>query len=128
LVLENVNLSEDKIGRPPLCSIQTDWNSVISRLIYCQQCIFQPHLNFICTLDLEVFNFSEKITCFAFYLVLWTEFSTCQSTNLKKKWLDLFCNYYHIQCVSNHSTALVDIFFIVIFHFATFLARPKFYR
>jgi hypothetical protein len=24
LVLENVNLSEDKIGRPPLCSIQTD--------------------------------------------------------------------------------------------------------
>jgi hypothetical protein len=26
-------------------------------------------------MDLEVFNFSEKITCFAFYLVLWTWFN-----------------------------------------------------
>jgi hypothetical protein len=52
-------------------------------------------------MDLAVFNFSEKITCFALYLVLWTEFSTCQSTNLRTRWLDLFCNY-HIQCVCNH--------------------------
>jgi hypothetical protein len=57
-------------------------------------------------LDLEVFNFSEKITWFAIYLVLWTELSTCQSPNLKMRWLDLFCKY-HIQCVCNHCTALV---------------------
>jgi hypothetical protein len=36
---------------------------------------------------------------------------------------------YYIQCVCNHSTALVVIFFLVaIFHFATFMAHPKFYR
>jgi hypothetical protein len=52
-------------------------------------------------MDLAVLNFSEKITCFAFYLVL--------STNLKRRWLDLFCNYHHIQRVCNHSTALVVI-------------------
>jgi hypothetical protein len=40
---------------------------------------------------------------------------------------DLFCNYYHIQCVCNHSTELVVIFVVVIFHFAKFLAHPKFY-
>jgi hypothetical protein len=39
------------------------WFFVISRICF-QQCIFQPHLNFICTLDLEVFNFREKIPCF----------------------------------------------------------------
>jgi hypothetical protein len=61
-------------------------------------------------IDLSVFNFSEKIACFAFYLVLWTELRTCKSTNLKWRWLDLFWNYYHIQCVCNHSTALVVIF------------------
>jgi hypothetical protein len=54
------------------------------------------------------------------YLMLWTEFSTSQSTTLKRRWLYSFCNYYHIQCVCNHFTALV--------HFATFLAHPKFYR
>jgi hypothetical protein len=39
-------------------------------------------------MDLAVFNFSKKITCFAFYLVLWAEFSTCHSTNLRGRWLD----------------------------------------
>jgi hypothetical protein len=64
-------------------------------------------------MDVEVFNFSEKITCSAFYLVLWTTFSTCPSTctHFKKRWLDLFCNYHHIQCVCNHSTRLVVIFY-----------------
>jgi hypothetical protein len=37
-------------------------------------------------MDLAVFNFSKKITCFTFYLVLWAEFSTCHSTNLKRRW------------------------------------------
>jgi hypothetical protein len=74
-----------------------------------RQCLF----NFICTLDLEVFNFSEKMALFATYLELWTELSTCQFTNLKRRWLYLFCNYYHIQCVCNHSTALVVIFFLL---------------
>jgi hypothetical protein len=59
----------------------------------------QPHVNFICTLNFEVLNFSEKMTWFATYLVLWTELSTCQSTNLKRtstnlkrRWLDLLCS------------------------------------
>jgi hypothetical protein len=110
--LENINLSEDKIGRLPFLVLWYRLGFLSSAgYILCQQCTFQPHVNFICTLDLEVFNFSEKITCFAFYLMLWTEFSTCQSTNLKRRWPDFFfCNYYHIQCVCNHSTALVVIF------------------
>jgi hypothetical protein len=41
---------------------------------------------------------------------------------------DLFCNYYHIQYVHNHSAELVVIFLVVIFQFATFLTHPKFYR
>jgi hypothetical protein len=53
VVLENINLSSYKIGRPP-------WS--LFAYICSQQCIFQPHINFICTLDLEVFNFSEKIS------------------------------------------------------------------
>jgi hypothetical protein len=77
----------------------------------------------------HIFNFSEKMTWFAIYLVLWTEFSTSQCTNLKRRWLDLFCNYHYIQCVCNHSTVLVVIcFLVVIFHFATILAHQKFYR
>jgi hypothetical protein len=84
--------------------------------------VFQPYVNFICTLDLEVLNYMLCLPfCvmnwiqymsiyFAFHSVLWIEFSTCQSTNLKKRWLNSFCNYYHIQFVCNHSTALVVIF------------------
>jgi hypothetical protein len=102
--LENINLSQNKIWRPPLWSNETDLDFCHqSANIGCQQCIFQPHVNFICTLDSEVFNFSEKIT---------TEFSTCQSTILKRRWLDFFCNYYHIQCFCNHSTALVVNFLL----------------
>ena len=114
-----MNLSEDKIGRPPM------WPNDLSSVAYihvhvcCQQCKFQPHVNFICTLDLEVVNFSEEMTWFAFYLVLGIEFSICQSTNLKKRRLDLFCNYHHVQCVCNRS----HFFFLAIFHFTTFLAK-----
>jgi hypothetical protein len=92
IVLENINWSEDEISRPPYCSNERD----LVVYVCFQQCIFQPHVNFIGTLDAEVFNFREKITCFAFYLVLLTEFSTWQSTNLKRRWLDLFGNYYLI--------------------------------
>jgi hypothetical protein len=75
IVLENINLSEDKIGWIALWSNEKKKRvgflaSVVYVYIWCQQCIFQPHVNFICTLDLEVFNFSEKITWFAIYLVL----------------------------------------------------------
>jgi hypothetical protein len=86
-----------------------------SLILRCQQYIFQSHVNFMCTLDLEVFNFSEKMAWFAIYLALWTEFSTCQSTNLERRWLDLFCNYYHIQRVCDHFTALVVIFLLYSF-------------
>jgi hypothetical protein len=58
IVLENIKLSEDKIRRPPL------WSNDLSSIAYirCQQCIFQPHVNLICTLDLDGFSFSEKMT------------------------------------------------------------------
>jgi hypothetical protein len=44
-VLENINLSEDKIGRTAL------WSNFLSSVAYvpCQQSIFQPHVDFICT-------------------------------------------------------------------------------
>jgi hypothetical protein len=92
MALEIVNLSSDKIGRPSL------WSNFLLSVTYicCQWCIFQPHVNFKCTLDLEVFNFSEKITYFTFYLMLWFEFITCQFTNFKSRSLDLFCNYLGI--------------------------------
>jgi hypothetical protein len=69
MVLENINLSSDKNRASVM--IQT-WISVISQLhVPCQQCIFQLHVSFICTwTEHAVFNFSKKITCFAFYLVL----------------------------------------------------------
>jgi hypothetical protein len=54
MVLENINLSLDKIGRPPLWS--NDRLGFLSSIAYisCQQCIFQPNVNFIYS--------SEKIT------------------------------------------------------------------
>jgi hypothetical protein len=114
MVLENINLSSDKIGRPPLWSNETDLDTLYRLSAVCTSTARLFHMY----MDLEVFNFIEKITCFAFYLMLWTECSTCQSPNFKRRWLDLFCNYYHIQCVCNHSTALVVIF-VVIYHSAT---------
>jgi hypothetical protein len=45
MVLENINLSSDRIGRPSL------WSNFLSSIgyIHCQQCIFQLHVNFIST-------------------------------------------------------------------------------
>jgi hypothetical protein len=60
-VFENI-LSEDKIGQPALWSNETVGFLSSVAYIRCQQCIFQPHVNFICTFDLEVLNFSEKMT------------------------------------------------------------------
>jgi hypothetical protein len=50
------------VFRPPLWSNETDSDFCHQSPIYAVNSIFQPHVNFICTLDLEVFNFSEKIT------------------------------------------------------------------
>jgi hypothetical protein len=109
MVFENINLFEDKIGRPPLWSN----DSVIRRLHRLSAVYISTtrQLQFHMYIGLRsVYNFSDKMTWFAFYRVLWTEFNACQSTNLKRRWLDLFCNHYHIQCVCNHSTSLVVIF------------------
>ena len=38
-------------------------------------------------IDFVVYNFSEKMTCFAFYRVLRMQVSTCQSTRFKRRWL-----------------------------------------
>jgi hypothetical protein len=62
MVLENINLSEDKIGRLALWSNETELDFYHQSLIRCQQCKLQPHVNFICTLNFEVLNFSEKMT------------------------------------------------------------------
>jgi hypothetical protein len=105
--------------------------SVISHLYTLSAIYIQPHIiNFTCTLDLEVFNFSVEITCFAFYFVLWTESIqlSSHSTNLKRRCLDLLCNYYYIHCVCNHSTALVVIFFFWLWskffwHFQNFIVN-----
>jgi hypothetical protein len=101
-----------KKGQPLLWSNETDVDFCHQSpaYMYAVSSVYFNHtLISLCTLDLEVFNFSEKITWFAFYRVLSIEFSTCQSTNLKRRRLDLFCNYSY-QCVCNHSTALVVIF------------------
>ena len=63
MALENINLSSDKIGQPPLWSNETDSD-------FCHQsptyAVSSVYINHICTLDLEVFNFSEKtfILCY----------------------------------------------------------------
>jgi hypothetical protein len=95
MVLQNVNLSEDKIERPPLWSNDTDVGFCHQSVIYAVSSVYFKRT----LISYAVFHFSEKITCFAFYLVLWTEFTTYQSTNLRRSLLDLFCNYYHIQCM-----------------------------
>jgi hypothetical protein len=64
MILENINLCSDEMGRPPLQSNEKKtWISVIRRLYMLSAVyIFQPHVNFICALDIAVFNFSEKMT------------------------------------------------------------------
>jgi hypothetical protein len=49
VVLENINLSEDKIGHLPLWYNETYLLLSTFGYIGCNQCIFQPHLTFICT-------------------------------------------------------------------------------
>jgi hypothetical protein len=51
MIVENINLPEDTIGRPPLsyCRIDLDFCH-LSAIYSCQQCVFQQHVNFICPL------------------------------------------------------------------------------
>jgi hypothetical protein len=109
MILENVNLSSDKMGRPPLWSNETDSDFchqsptyTVSSVYFNHALISYVHWTNKCLISVR--NLHDLP------FMLWIEFGTCQSTNLKRRWLDLFCNYYHIQCVCNHSTALVVIF------------------
>jgi hypothetical protein len=97
MALENLNLSSDKIGRPPLWSNETASDFCHMSPTYAVSSVYFNHtlISYV-----QVFNFSEKITWFAFYLVLWT------MNWIQYKSHHLFCNYYHIQCVCNHSTDL----------------------
>jgi hypothetical protein len=61
-------------------------------------------------MDFEVFIFKKKIHPLPFALRY--EF---KSVHVKRRYPDLFCKYYHIQCVCNYSAELV-----VLFHFVTF--------
>jgi hypothetical protein len=110
MVLENVNLSSDRNWATVVWYNDTAVQiSILSSVIYirCQQCIFQLYVNFIqCMyMDLAVFNFNKKIT---FCVMNWIQYMSHH--NLNRRWLDLFCYYYHIQCVCYHSTALGVIF------------------
>jgi hypothetical protein len=49
----------------------------------------------------------EERKLYALHFILCCE---CNFTNFKRRRLDLFCNYCHIQCACNHSTPLVVIF------------------
>jgi hypothetical protein len=72
MVLQNVNLSEDKIRRPPLCLMKQTWNSVTNRLYTLSAMYISTAREFHMYIVLAVLNFSEKITltCSAFNLVL----------------------------------------------------------
>jgi hypothetical protein len=54
IVIENINLSEDKIGQSALWSNETVGFLSTVAYIRSQQCIFQSLVNFICILNLEV--------------------------------------------------------------------------
>jgi hypothetical protein len=116
MVLENVNLSSDKIGRPPMWSNETELDFCHQSLIYAVSSVYFNHtlISYVhgtrkCLISARKWHALPFILCY-----FKTEFSTCQSTNLKRKWLDLFCNYYHIQRVCNHSTALVVILLLLL--------------
>jgi hypothetical protein len=59
MVLENIDLSEDKIqgndDRNPTLIHQTTVAVALFHAV--RKSIFQPHVNFICTLDLKVLNY-----------------------------------------------------------------------
>jgi hypothetical protein len=115
LIIENIHLFKIKYSDHHCGLMKQTWISVISRLLRLSAVYISTTCYFHMYIYLEVFNFSEKISCF----VLWTEFSSCQSTNLNRRWLDLFSNY-HIQCVCSHSTALIVIFLLqcfILLHF-----------
>jgi hypothetical protein len=112
MVLENVNLSEDKIWRPPLWRNEKDSNFCHQSPTYAVISVYFKHtlisyLHWV----LKCFISVRKLHDLPFTLLLWTEFSTCLSTNLKRRWLDLFCNYYHIQSICNYSTSFFFFFF-----------------
>jgi hypothetical protein len=75
MVLENINLSSDEIGRPPLWSNEADLDFCHQSPTYAVSSVyfnlgFQPNVNIIPGFNqtliaiglIEVFNFSEKIT------------------------------------------------------------------
>jgi hypothetical protein len=98
MVLENIRLSSNRatVTAHDGLMIQT-WISVINRL-YTLSAVY-------------MFHFSKKITCFALYLVLWTELIQYMSLHQsQKEMVRLICNYYNIQCVCNRSITLVVIF------------------
>jgi hypothetical protein len=59
MVLENINLSEDKIGRPLFRSNDTDSDFCHQSVIYAVSSVYFNH---ICTLDFEIFTFKENMT------------------------------------------------------------------
>jgi hypothetical protein len=72
MVLKNVNLSEDKIGQLPVWSSDTDVDFCHQSVIYTASSVYfnRTLISYVQYMDLAVFNFSEKITFFALYLVL----------------------------------------------------------
>jgi hypothetical protein len=89
MALENINLSEDKTERLQVWSNDADVDFCHQSVIYAVSSVYFNR-KLISYVHGQLFNFSKKITRFCLYLVLWTEFSTCQSSNLRRRWLDLY--------------------------------------
>ena len=64
MVLENINLSKDRKERPPFCSNKADRDFCNQSPIHAVNSVYFNHtlISYVHSLDLEVFNFSEKIT------------------------------------------------------------------
>jgi hypothetical protein len=108
MILENVKMPSNIWW-----SNETDLDSCHQSATYDVSCgYFKTTLiSYVHGLELfnfKVFNFSEKITCFAFCLVLWIYLSACQCISFERKWS---CRPIHIQCDCNHSVELVSDFF-----------------
>jgi hypothetical protein len=110
IVLECVNLSSDKIGRPLLWSNETELDFCYQSLIYAVSRVYFNHTLIgnvhVHWTDKVLFQWENDMICH----LSWIQYISC--TNLKRRWLALYCNYCHIQCVRNNSTALAVMFWL----------------
>jgi hypothetical protein len=128
---ENINLSEDEIGRPPLCSMKQTLVSVICRP-HRMSAVYIPtvRLNHNVHGLIEVFNSSEKnfMLCLLSCVINWIQYV---SINLLISKGD---GYIYVIIIIISSMFVLDHVYRTCSHcycnlsFCTFLAHSKFYR